>query len=107
MLAYLSVQFMASVVINGRKPQSLVVHIIKRTGTLLQQIKKRRPCIIIRGSSCCLFLIASVAVQYGWKHLQQDNFVTFASVTYSRIVCFYIDNCLEFTLYIRIQTHVV
>lgn len=38
----LACQFMASVVINGRKPQSLVMHVIKRTGTLFQKIKKYR-----------------------------------------------------------------
>ena len=104
MLACLSIQFMPKVVINESKPHSLVTHIIKRIGTLFQETEKHRHSITIRERSCCLFLIGSI--QNGWKHLWQENFVAFVSITYAWIFCFYTDNCLEFALYIRKETHV-
>ena len=65
MLTCLSIQFMASVVINSKKRQSLFMHIIKRTGKLFQQIEKCRHSITITGRSCCLFLFVSIALQNG------------------------------------------
>ena len=69
------------------EPYALLMHIIERIGTF-QQIEKCRHSITIRGRSCRLSLIASIALQNGWKHLWQENSVAFASIIYAWIVSF-------------------